>query len=324
MAELDTDTDAACVARLIEGRCSRLAGLGVDLDALRPFAARLEAEPEYAQLRAWAGACGREVHELLVLDGGVFEVLTGAQIERSLGLYVDGPRGPVLGGAWSLVGDEADAVGLRPVVLGEDRERPAWVFGLPGSFGLAGIAAAGHVALANLLRPQQPGPGLPGSVVLRRLLAAPRLDAARTTIVATDLADGRNWMLSDGLEFLGFEQLGAERILTRVGRKTGHVHANHCFDPSLRQREAKPRSPLSFRRLELASTLYVQRRPDCAESMLAYLAEVEAAAFAEVSERAGVALAVELETGVALWRRRDDGAIERSEFATPLAVARGE
>lgn len=316
MAELDP----SILAALIDGRAKLLAAHDLGLDALRPFAARLEGEAEHAQLQAWSAACGREVHELLALDGGLIELLTGAQIERSLGLYVDGPRGPVLGGVWSLPASEAAHVEPRPVALGPDPSRHAWIFGLPGSFGLAGISASGHAVFASVLRPSQAGPGLPGSVLLQRLLAAPRLDQARAQILAVDLSDGRNWMLADGLEFLGFEQLGAERILTRVGRKTGHVHANHCFDPSLRQREARPRSPLSFRRLELASTLYVQRRPASAEAMLAYFTEVEAAAFTDPAQRAEIAWAVELESGLALWRPSSAGAVTQLEFSTPLSM----
>src|SRR5690606_2668506 len=193
-------------------------------------------------------------------------------------------------------------------------------FGLPGSFGLAGIAAAGYAAIANLLRPRSLGPGIPGSMVLRRLLSGPVLDSARATLEATSLVDGRNWMLGDARAFYGFEQLGGERILTRVGAKTGHVHANHCFDPSLRQREATPRSPTSFRRLELASTLYVQRQPDTAASVLEFFDAVEEAAFAEPAARAQTLLAIELEQGLAYWRRHRDDRIHTTRFHTPLAL----
>jgi hypothetical protein len=305
---------------LIDGRAQLLVARGLDLGALRPHAERLlaHAPREAAELAAIAKACERELHELLVLDGGLLELLTGAELERSLGLYVDGPAGPVLGGAWVLPTRETELVALRPVTLVEGRR--AWIFGLPGSLGLAGVSASGHAVLANLLRPATSGPGIPGSALLRRLLAAPRLDQARAQIESVDLADGRNWMLADGRAFFGFEQLGGERILTRIGRKVGHVHTNHCFDPSLRQREARPRSPLSFRRLELASTIYVQRRPASAEAMLEFFAEVEEAAFEDPETRALTQWAVELETGRALWRRGAGTSVEVTEFETPLAL----
>jgi hypothetical protein len=169
--------------------------------------------------------------------------------------------------------------------------------------------------MANLLCPAVAGPGVAGSVLLRRLLAANDLEQARAAIETTNLADGRNWMLADGRNFLGIEQLGDARLLTRVGHKTGHVHANHCFDPSLRQREAVPRSAPSFRRLELASTIYVQTRPATAEAVLAFFDEVEVAAFPDADARASTLLAVEITTGRALWRRSAGAAIERVELA---------
>lgn len=295
----------------------RLRAAGLDTRSFDGMFARIEAEaPEQAdELRALARATGFAPEHMLLLDGGVLEALIGAELERSLGLYVDGPGGSVLAGAWALPRDEAMHVELRP------RARGGLVFGLPGSFGLAGIAAGGHAVLANLLRPRALGLGIPGSVLLRRLLDAPRLERARAAIEATALIDGRNWMLADGRVFYGIEQLGAERILTRVGPKTGHVHANHCFDPSLRQREAIPRSPASFRRLELASTIYVQRRPTSAEEVLEFLDEVEQAAFAEPALRAQTLLAIELESGVAHWRRCASERIRTTRFHTPLMPA---
>lgn len=324
MGEPGRGPDPEVIAALIDARGAALGRAGVSLDELRPHAERLRlhAPLEAAELEAIAARIDRPLHELLALDGGLVELLSGAGFERSLGLYVDGPHGAVLGGAWALPAAEAEQVELRQIPVGGDdeRARPAWVFGLPGSLGLAGISATGHAVLANLLRPRASGPGIPGSALLRRLLAAPRLEQARAHIEGTALADGRNWMLADGRSFFGYEQLGGERILTRVGPKTGHVHANHCFDPSLRQREARPRSAPSFRRLELASTLYVQRRPDSAASVLEFFAEVEEAAFSDPDARANTHWAVELETGRALWRRRAGDSVEHTEFETPLRL----
>lgn len=294
---------------LLAGRLALLRARDVAVEALLPHAERLRRDAPDAAAQLLAQAGHHSLHELLLLDGGLVELLTGAGIERSLGLYVDGPAGPILGGAWALAPSEAACVGLRRMVVDADGKQ-AWVFGLPGSFGLAGLSDAGHAVMANLLCPAAAGPGIAGSALLRRLLAAADLEQARMVIESTDLSDGRNWMLADGRNFLGFEQLGDARLLTRVGHKTGHVHANHCFDPSLRQREALPRSAPSFRRLELASTIYVQTRPATAEAVLAFFDEVEAAAFAEAEARATTLLAIELATGRALWRRGAGAALE--------------
>jgi hypothetical protein len=300
-----SDLEHAAISTLVEHRLDQPTELS---PALATVFARLD-----AATRAELGELSLAPAQLLALDGGLLDALTCAEIERSIGLYVDGRRGPVLAGAWALPEHEARAVDLREQPSG------AWVFGLPGSFGLAGVAAAGHAVLAQALRPATLGPGIPGSLLLRRLLATATLDDARALIDQTDLADGRNWMLADGRLFFGIEQLGAARILTRVGPKTGHVHANHCFDPALRQREATPRSPASFRRLELASTLYVQRRPSTAEGVLEFFDAVEAAAFADPRARAETLLAIELTAGVAHWRRRAGEGVRTTRLFTPLA-----
>lgn len=301
---------------LIAGRLELLRHRGVGIDVLLPYAERLRQQAPDAAADLLAQGGKHELHELLLLDGGMLELLTGAGIERSLGLYVDGPAGPILGGAWALAPSETEHLDLRRVSVDADGKQ-AWVFGLPGSFGLAGIADAGHAVMANLLCPAVAGPGIVGSALLRRLLAASDLEQARAAIETIDLADGRNWMLADGRNFLGIEQLADARLLTRVGHKTGHVHANHCFDPSLRQREAVPRSAPSFRRLELASTIYVQTRPATAEAVLAFFDEVEAAAFSDARARASTLLAIEVATGRVLWRRDADAPLECRTLPAP-------
>lgn len=313
---------SATLAELIDARRRLLREAGLELDALAPcvdviraratlpLAALTELEPADAAL-------DRSLAARLCLDGGLLDVLTSAQLERALGLYLDGPDGPVIGGSWALSPALAEHVALRPLALGGSA--PALGFGLPGGLPLAGISASGFAVISQALRPATLGHGLPGAALLRELLAAPRLDDVRALIESTALADGRNWMLADGASYFGYEHLHHRALLTRVGRKVGHVHANNCFDPSLRQREGRPRSALSFRRLELASTLYVQRQPASAAALLEFFTEVETEAFAEPAQRAGCALAIELTTGRALWRSRLDGPVTSTTFATPLA-----
>lgn len=289
---------------------------GLRLDVLDPCVEALRAH-EVAALAALTELDAEALRDRLCLDGGLLATLTGLQLERSLGLYLDGPAGPVIGGSWAIEPDLAEHVALRPLELGA--KRPALAFGLPGGLPFAGISAAGFAIVSQALRPARFEPGLPGSVVLRELLACASLERVRERLDTAVLADGRNWMLADGVSFFGYEHLQARAVLTRLGRKVSHVHANHCFDPALRQLEGRPRSPLSFRRLELASTLYIQRQPSSAEAMLEFFAEVETEAFAEASERAGCALAIELGTGRAMWRTRLDGPLTLTNFDSPLA-----
>ncbi|MFV8753473.1 carcinine hydrolase/isopenicillin-N N-acyltransferase family protein [Nannocystaceae bacterium ST9] len=273
------------------------------LDALAPTLA--------AEQRGVAKACMLEPAALLVLDGGFVDVLLGeGVVERSLSFYVDGPRGPVLSGAWALSELEAEHVALRRV--GDAGLR---VLGLPGGLGMSGVASVGFAIQANLLRPASLGVGIPGSAALRLALDRADLLAARATLEHTPLTDGRSWTLADGRGLFGLEQLHEQCVLTRVSPKTGHVHTNHCFDPALRQREGLPRSAASFRRMELASTLYVQQRPNTAEQVLDFLAAVEAAAFPS-GARANLHWALELIGGRVLLRRRASDPIEVFERET--------
>ena len=71
---------------LVAGRRELLRARGVAVEALLPYAERLlrDAPDAAADLLAQAG--DHSLHELLLLDGGLVELLTGAGIERSLGL----------------------------------------------------------------------------------------------------------------------------------------------------------------------------------------------------------------------------------------------
>lgn len=303
------EPEPGAVRALVEARWALLhARVGAPaVEQARATFDRLERHaPELAaEQRGVAQACKLEPAELLALDGGFVDVLLGrGELERSLAFYVDGPRGPVLSGAWALSELETEHVALRRI-----RAKGPRVLGLPGSLGMAGVAAAGFGVQANALRPASLAEGVPGSAALRLVLDQPDLIAARETLERTPLTDGRSWMLADGRGLFGIEQLHEQCVLTRVSPKTGHVHTNHCFDPALRQREGQPRCPHSFRRMELASTLYVQQRPSTAEQVLEFLAAVEEAAFPSAA-RAELHWAVELIGGRVLLRRRAGDPIE--------------
>lgn len=308
--------DAEVVRALVEARWALLhARVGARaIEQARTTFERLEllAPGSAAEQRDVAQASELEPAELLALDGGFFDVLLGrGELERSLSFYVDGPRGPVLSGAWVLSELETQHVELRRIAPKGPR-----ILGLPGSLGMAGVAASGFAIQANSLRPASVGVGVPGSAALRMALEQPNLIAARETLERTPLTDGRSWMLADGRGLFGLEQLHEQCVLTRVSPKTGHVHTNHCFDPALRQHEGQPRCPLSFRRMELASTLYVQRRPSTAEQVLEFLAAVEEAAFPNTT-RAELHWAIELIGGRVLLRRRAGDPVEVFEREHP-------
>ena len=143
---------SAVLAELIDARRSLLREAGLELDALAPcvdviraratpaLAALVELEPgadspevSNAGVEPSDGtsdaALDRSLTARLCLDGGLLDVLTSAQLERALGLYLDGPDGPVIGGSWALPPALAEHVALRPLALGGSA--PALGFGLP-------------------------------------------------------------------------------------------------------------------------------------------------------------------------------------------------
>jgi hypothetical protein len=82
-------------------------------------------------------------------------------------------------------------------------------------------------------------------------------------------------MIADGRDFYGVETSGRLKVLTQQGGRAAHLHTNHCFDPVLRRHERVARTSTTFRRMELASTLYVQQRPRDAEGLWSLLSSHE-------------------------------------------------
>lgn len=187
-------------------------------------------------------------------------------------VYLPGTtQGPVLGQTWDMHGSARPFVRLlriRP--RGGDDE--LLCFTLTGCLGMMGIAASGVALTINNLFTTDGQIGLLWPALVRTLLAEPSAAAARARLSRTRLGGGRNFMLADGREFYGVECSAQLQVLTQVGAGAAHLHTNHCFDPVLRRRERVPRSSTSFRRMELASTLYVQQRPRDAAGLWALLA----------------------------------------------------
>lgn len=186
-------------------------------------------------------------------------------------VYVPGEgQGAVLGQTWDMHGSARPFVRvmrIRP--RGGDDE--VVCFTLTGCLGMMGIAASGVALTINNLFTTDGQIGLVWPALVRTLLAAPSAAAARERLGRARLGGGRNFMLADGREFFGLECSAQLQVLTQVGASAAHLHTNHCFDPVLRRRERVPRSSTTFRRMELATTLYVQQRPRDAEGLWALL-----------------------------------------------------
>ncbi len=189
-------------------------------------------------------------------------------------IYIPTVAGPLLAQTWdaprALI-EHVRALHLRPRGGGGE----LLLLTLTGCLGLAGLAASGlGVACLDLTCADSPV-GPVGPALVRHLLAAA---SARDALARADLAPrggGRFFMLADDRDYFGLEQSGAVSIATQRGPRAAHLHAGHAFDPVIRRVERLPPASAAFRRMELASTFYVQRRPQSPAALWDLLASHE-------------------------------------------------
>jgi isopenicillin-N N-acyltransferase-like protein len=176
-------------------------------------------------------------------------------------VYVPGEgAGAVLGQTWDMHGTAEPFVRMiRIKPRGGDDELVC--FTLTGCLGMTGLSAAGVGVTINNLSSTDGQVGVVWPALVRAMLAAGSAAAARDTLLRTRLSSGHHYMMADAREFFGVETSGQLKVVTQVGARAAHLHTNHCFDPVLRRRERVPAVSTTFRRMELATTLYVQQRP---------------------------------------------------------------
>ena len=180
--------------------------------------------------------------------------------DEATAIYFNGVHGPIIGQTWDLHASAAPFVRMirvRP----KGAESEAVCLTVTGCLGAAGLGHAGVAVTVNNLDSTDGGVGLVWPAVVRTLLAQPSAVAARAVLEATPLSSGRYFVVADGEEFFGIECSAELKVLTQKGARAAHLHTNHCFDPVLRKRERVQRGSTTFDRLNMASTLYAQRRP---------------------------------------------------------------
>ena len=190
-------------------------------------------------------------------------------------IYVPGDGGgPVLGQTWDMHGTARPFVRLMRVrPRGGDTEYVC--FTLTGCLGMTGLSADGVGVTINNLSSTDGQVGVVWPALVRAMLAAGSAAGARQRLEATRLSSGHHYMMADGRAFFGVETSGQLKVVTQISAGAAHLHTNHCFDPVLRRRERVPRVSTTFRRFELASTLYVQQRPHDVAGVWAFLASHE-------------------------------------------------
>jgi hypothetical protein len=209
----------------------------------------------------------------LLGDSPLGEAATdGAMLGTSTAIHASGSGGVVMAGA-VLGGVLGWAVTLT--THEEEGRRVALLRG-PGGLGWVGVNDLGLAIIPAHPRWCTSDPrGEAWPVLLRRVLSGEGVRRARDILSGSIRRGGRYWLVSDGAESLGMESSPERLAVTRRGAKAAHVHTDHFFDVGFRSKERAPIHPRSLRRMELASSIYVQRRPEEPEALFEFLTELD-------------------------------------------------
>ncbi|MEZ4452790.1 MAG: C45 family peptidase [Nannocystaceae bacterium] len=189
---------------------------------------------------------------------------------------VPGVKPPVLGQTWDMHASAAPYVRLLRVrPRSSDRER--LLFTLAGCLGMCGVNERGVAVTINNLTCTDAQIGLVWPALVRALLERDDAASARDYLLAARLTSGHHYMIADGRDFYGVECSGQKKMVTQTGAGGAHLHTNHCFDPVLRRVETVPRRSTTWRRFELATSLFVMRPPRDARALWELLASHEGA-----------------------------------------------
>jgi isopenicillin-N N-acyltransferase like protein len=197
-------------------------------------------------------------------------VLDESEADGCTAIYLVGTAGPLLGQTWDMHATAEPFV--RAIRVRDADGGESVCFTLTGCLGMAGMGPHGVAVTINNLNSTDGRVGVVWPALVRAMIAQPSARAAYDLLVRTPLSSGHHYMIADGREFFGVECSGELKVLTQIGAKAAHLHTNHCFDPVLRGREAVPRVSSTFQRLDVATTLYVQQRPDDLDGLWRLLA----------------------------------------------------
>jgi len=290
--ELQGEAWRDAAAELVDGRVTALCGqprwadedrrrsegaalLEIARERSEELCAELEGVAHAIDRPAWTVAVAGAFHDLW--DRGGNEVPSGNG-ERTT-LYVVGAA-PVMGQAL-LAADERAALrcmrvdGPAHAPRGDhDDDEGVAVVTLAGTLGLGGVRR-GFVVAANHLRSRSAGRGTFEGVEVREALLAADAHAARERLDRRARGGGRFYLVSDGEALFGLESDGPTLVLTRKGARTAHTHTDHFFDPVLRRHELRSDEASTYRRTELSTSVYVQRRPTQPHQVWDFLSELD-------------------------------------------------
>lgn len=138
--------------------------------------------------------------------------------------------------------DMHDSATEHVVMLDIDDAVPSWVFTTVGCVAQIGMNAAGIAIGINNLAATDGRVGVTWPFVVRKVLQATTLEAARAAIADAPLAGGHNYLVLDAHgQGFNVEAMPTHATFEPLEDRP-LVHANHCVVPAARAREAA-RSP---------------------------------------------------------------------------------
>jgi len=189
-------------------------------------------------------------------------------------VYIPGLKTPTLGQTWDMHASASAYVRLLRV-RPKNSDTEVLFFTLTGCLAMTGINAHGVGVTINNLTSTDGQLGVLWPALVRAMLEEKSAAAAKDRLMATTLSSGHHYMMADGRDFYGVESSGQQKVLTQIGARAAHIHTNHCFDPVLRKVERVSPVSTTFRRMELATTLYVQQTPQTAPELWDFLCSHE-------------------------------------------------
>lgn len=150
-------------------------------------------------------------------------------------LWADTPSGKLLAQTWDMHATAIPYVMMLHVPRVEHTPA-AWLLGLTGCLGLAGVNDRNVGVCINNLFSNDATVGLVWPAVVRRALRETTARAAFEVLKASPVGSGHHYFVADGKESFGIETSGQRREVlfdsTRDAAKS-YRHTNHCLHPAV-------------------------------------------------------------------------------------------
>lgn len=105
-----------------------------------------------------------------------------------------------------------------------------WALTITGCMALCGLNSKGLGVAINNLVMSDARVGVSWPTLVRKMLRQDSVAAAQATLLATRVASGHHYALSDATESVAWETSGSAEAKVYDGSSSPYVHTNHCLD----------------------------------------------------------------------------------------------